>query len=85
MSSFDTEMSFAGDEEFAKLLVRQDDVDLETAALELARDVNPSLDFAATLTWFDQRAAELAAPVARANDEQDLLESLAGCLSGRHG
>ena len=57
MSSFDTEMSFAGDEEFAKLLVRQDDVDLETAALELARDVNPSLDFAATLTWFDQRAA----------------------------
>ena len=54
MSSFDTEMSFAGDEEFAKLLVRQDDVDLETAALELARDVNPSLDFTATLKWFDQ-------------------------------
>ena len=46
-------MSFAGDEEFAKLLVRQDDVDLEIAALELARDASPSLDFSATLTWFD--------------------------------
>ena len=85
MSSFDTEMSFAGDEEFAKLLVRQDDVDLEIAALELARDASPSLDFAATRTWFDQRAAELAAPIARASDEQDLLEALAGCLSGTHG
>ena len=85
MSSFDTEMSFVGDEEFAKLLVRQDDVDLETAALELARDVNPSLDFTATLKWFDQRAAELAAPVARAGNEHDLLEALAGCLSGSHG
>ena len=67
MSSFDTEMSFA------KLLVRQDDVDLEIAALELARDASPSLDFSATLKWFDQRAAELAAPIARASDEQDLL------------
>ena len=85
MSSFDTEMSFAGDEEFAKLLVRQDHVHLETAALELARDVIPSLDFTATLKWFDQRAAELAAPVARAGNEHDLLEALAGCLSGNHG
>jgi regulator of sirC expression with transglutaminase-like and TPR domain len=83
--SFDTESTFAADEEFAKLLVRQDDVDLEVAALELARDRCPSLDFGDTLKWFDARAQELAGPMARADNEQDMLESLAGCLSGSHG
>ena len=85
MPSFDAESIFAADEEFAKLLVRQDDVDLEVAALELARDRCPSLDFGDTLKWFDARAEELAGPMARAGDEQDMLESLAGCLSGSHG
>lgn len=85
VSSFDAESNFAADEEFAKLLIRQDDVNLEIAALELARDGHRSLDFTPTLGWFDDRAAELAGPIARAADEQDMLEALAGCLSGSHG
>ena len=85
MPSFDAEPSFAADEEFAKLLVRQDDVDLEIVALELARDRQRALDFTATLRWFDARAAELAGPMARAGDEQQTLEALAGGLSGSHG
>ena len=85
MSSFDAESNFAADEEFAKLRIRQDDVNLEIAALELARDGHRSLDFTPTLGWFDDRAAELAGPIARAADEQDMLEALAGCLSGGSG
>ena len=85
MSSFDAESNFAADEEFAKLLIRQDDVNLEVAALELVRDGHRSLDFSPTLGWFDDRATELAGPMARAADEQGMLEALAGCLSGSHG
>lgn len=85
MSPLNADAGFSRDREFPKLLVRQDDVDLAVAALELARDGNPDLDFAPTLGWLDDRAAELAGPVARAGDESDVLEALAGCLSGVHG
>ncbi len=81
----DADAGFARDREFPKLLIRQDNVDLTIAALELARDGNTDLDFADTLGWLDDRAAELAGPVARADNERDLLEALAGCLSGVHG
>jgi hypothetical protein len=36
---------FAADSEFLKLLGRRTDVDLVRAALELARDAEPALDF----------------------------------------
>jgi len=85
MRPLGVDADFSGDIEFAKLLVRQDDVDLATAALELARDTDPTLDFAATLRWLDQRAEELSGPVARAGDERSMLETLAGCLSDTHG
>lgn len=83
--SFDAEPSFSADREFAKLLVRQNDVELEIAALELARDACPLLDFSETIGWLDERACELAGPIARAANQHDMLESLAGCLSGSHG
>jgi hypothetical protein len=38
-------ISFERDHEFSKLLVRRTDVDLTTAALELARDACPEIDF----------------------------------------
>ena len=85
MPSFDAGSSFTADTEFTKLLGRQDDVDLDIAALELARDADPSVDFGDVLGWMDERASELASAMARANDEYDQLASLAGCLSGTHG
>jgi regulator of sirC expression with transglutaminase-like and TPR domain len=77
---------FARDREFVKLLGRRDDeVDLTVAALELARDAEPDLDFGPTLAWCDARAAELAGPLARANNDQKILDALTECLAVRHG
>ena len=77
---------FARDREFVKLLGRRDDeVDLTVAALELARDAEPDLDFAPTLDWCDARAGELAGPIARAGNDQKILEALTECLAVRHG
>jgi len=77
---------FEQDREFVKLLGRRDDeVDLTIAALELARDAQPDLDFEPVLTWCDARAAELAGPIARAAGDQKILEALTDCLAGQHG
>jgi regulator of sirC expression with transglutaminase-like and TPR domain len=76
---------FAADTEFLKLLTRQEDVHLAKAALELARDADPRLDFAPTLAWIDARAGKLSGPVARARSDEEVLSALAACLSGTHG
>jgi len=76
---------FARDTEFQKLLSRRDDVDLTTAALELARDAYPELDFQETHRWIDDRAGELTAPLARAVSELDALREIGRCISERHG
>lgn len=73
------------DSEFYKLLVRQPDVDLTVAALELARDANPHLEFQTTLEWIAQRAKEIAGPVALAKNEIDALKELGRCIADRHG
>ena len=85
MPPLGNDIDFSDDVEFAKLLLRSDDVDLAAAALELARDSDPLLNFSQTLGWLDRCAEELSGPVARATNERDLLEALAGCLSGTHG
>lgn len=77
---------FAADTEFTRLLGRQDDqVDLTTAALELARDAYPSLDFQPVYNWIGRCAGELQAPLAGAATDEHILEALAECLAGRHG
>jgi len=77
---------FSADDEFRKLLCRRDDeVDLSRAALELARDAQPGLEFEPTLTWIKARCGELSGPLARAASDQDLLQTLSGCLAGQHG
>jgi regulator of sirC expression with transglutaminase-like and TPR domain len=76
---------FERDREFQKLVARRKDVDLTLAALELARDAQPDLDFRPTLEWIDARARELAGPVARAKTERDALAELARGLAGQHG
>lgn len=76
---------YTADSEFRKLCARLTDIDLTLAALELARDAYPGLDFSTTLEWIDQRADELAGPVARAQTEIDVLQELASAIAGTHG
>ncbi len=76
---------FAADVEFCKFLGRQDDqVDLTAAALELARDAYPEIDFEAVFRWINDRAGELRGPVARAGSDEALLRELGACLAKRH-
>lgn len=77
---------FPADTEFLKLLGRQDDqVDLTTAALELARDAHPDLEFDPTFSWVDARAAELRGPMTRAGSDEAILGELSECLALHHG
>lgn len=76
---------FSADKEFVKFLTRGDDVDLTIAALELARDADPELDFAPTLAWIDARASELSGPLARARSDEEVLRCLSHCLGGTYG
>ena len=73
------------DSEFLKLMMRRTDVDLTLAALELARDASPGLDFAPTLNWIDARAAELSPAVAGAPSDSAALREISACLAERHG
>lgn len=73
------------DSEFVKLMTRSPDVDLTTAALELARDAYPELDFQQVHDWINDRGAELVHPINRATTEKLALQALGECLSGRHG
>jgi regulator of sirC expression with transglutaminase-like and TPR domain len=78
-------LEFPGDEEFARLLVRQPDVDVTLVALELARDAYPELDFQHTLAWLSRRGRELTDVALKAPNDRDLLRSIGRCLSGTHG
>lgn len=76
---------FATDLEFRKLQVRRLDINLTIAALEIARDANPRLDFGHTLEWINKRSRELSGPIARASSDRMVLKELSRCLSGQHG
>jgi regulator of sirC expression with transglutaminase-like and TPR domain len=77
---------FSADTEFLKLLSRQEDqVNLTTAALELARDAYPDLSFATVLSWIEDRAAELRGPMTRAGSDEAILGELSECLALHHG
>jgi regulator of sirC expression with transglutaminase-like and TPR domain len=77
--------SFVNDPEFQKLLGRRTDVDLLSAALELARDATPDLDEGPVRAWVEQRANELITPLARARTEEEAIREIGLCLSERHG
>lgn len=76
---------FERDTEFRKLLGRQSDVDLTTAALELARDADPKLEFAPVWDWIGARARELSGPLARAASDESLVGEFGRCLAEKHG
>lgn len=80
-----TDSRFTADAQFSKLLARRADIDLTLAALELARDHAPRLEFDATLAWIESRVHELQRDVAAARSSETALKLLADCLSTRHG
>ena len=73
------------DEEFAKLVARDSNIDLTIIALELARDAYPQLNFSPTLDWIEQRSQELAPKIGNAFTEREVLESLSHWLSETWG
>lgn len=79
------DFDYSQDTEFKKLLDWRTDVDLTVAALELARDAYPNLDFSVTQDWVAARADEVRGEVARAGDEREALELVAKHLSVTHG
>ena len=81
----DVDTDFSGDPEFCKLLARRQDVDLVQASLELARDVQPKLDFGHTLEWISKRADEVRSHIHRVRSDRDMLKELVRCLAGTHG
>lgn len=60
-------------------------MNLTIAALEIARDANPRLNFQHTLEWILNRGDELRGPTARAKSDRAILKEIARCLSGQHG
>lgn len=81
----DIDTDFSGDPEFCKLLARREDVDLIGAALELARDAQPKLDFEHTLGWIAKRSVEVRNHIHRMRGDREMLKELVRCLAGTHG
>lgn len=72
---------FEKDEQFMRLVRRESDVDLVVAALEIARDGQPGLNFESTLTKIRQAVADLTRPIAMAGDEVSELHILVEYLT----
>lgn len=79
------DLDFSRDPEFCKLLARRQEIDLTRAALELARDAQPNLDFDHTLSWIRKRAEELRSHILRVRSDREMLRELVRCLAGTHG
>ena len=79
-----TEFDFSQDTEFRRLLSRNVSVDLTRAALELARDAYPDLNFQPTLDWIAARADQLRPKVLRASSDFEALDLIAKSLSVDH-
>ncbi|WP_166831339.1 SirB1 family protein [Thalassoroseus pseudoceratinae] len=78
-----SEPDYRHDTEFSKLLARRADVDLTIAALEVARDAYPEMQFDETLRWFDLRANYLREKFAASVFEREALEALCEELGRR--
>ena len=76
---------FPGDVEFAKLVGFQSDIDVTRAALELARDSQPILDFGPTLSAIHEIADSLRPQVTRIRGDVDALHAVCTALSERYG
>ncbi len=72
---------FEKDEQFIRLVRREDDIDLVVAALEIARDAQPNLDFEPTLQKIRTAVGELTRPIAMAGDDRSELKLLVEYLT----
>ncbi len=79
------EFDFSHDSEFNKLLAWRTDIDLIRAALELARDSYPQLDFSVVTKWIQDRVDELRPIVNRTVSERESLEMVAKHIAYEHG
>jgi regulator of sirC expression with transglutaminase-like and TPR domain len=79
------DFDFSRDTQFLKLLGRRSDVDLTDAALELARDAHPNLDFDTVRYWVSARADEIRPLAVRAASERESLELLAQVIADEYG
>ena len=73
--------SFQDDAQFLRLVRREADIDLVVAALEIARDEQPGLDFAATLETICSSVASLTRSVAMAGNDINELNLLINHLT----
>jgi regulator of sirC expression with transglutaminase-like and TPR domain len=73
---------FEKDEQFLRLVRREPDANLFVAALEIARDGQPDLDFQKPLQQLKQAVAELTRPIALAGDDENELRLLIEYLTG---
>lgn len=80
-----SDFDFSRDVQFQKLLARRNDVDLTEAALELARDAHPNLEFEPVRYWISARADELRPLTVRASSERESLELLAQAIADEQG
>ncbi|MCA8985849.1 MAG: transglutaminase-like domain-containing protein [Planctomycetaceae bacterium] len=85
MNLSDIREQFREDVEFLKLCDRRNEVDLSLAALELARDYYPELDFDYTLQWIDERADEIRQKIFTSRAPSGQAELLAELLGRKHG
>jgi len=76
---------FTCDTEFVKLLTRRNDVDLTIAALELARDAYPDLDFQETVSWIEEKSREFSGRITRQKNELGMLQELGRFLAEEQG
>ncbi len=68
--------TFEHDQQFMRLVRRETDVDLITAALEIARDGQANLDFAPTRLRLQRSIARLTHPVTQAGSDLEELKML---------
>ena len=69
---------FENDVQFMRLVRREPDVDLVTAALEIARDGQQDLPFEPTKSRLQKSIARLTHPVTQAGSDVEELKLLSG-------
>lgn len=80
--------NFSRDEQFLRLVRRETDVDLVTAALEIARDRQPDLQFGPVRDLLQRAVSRLTHPVTQAGSDLEELKLLVRYMTeelGLHG
>jgi regulator of sirC expression with transglutaminase-like and TPR domain len=80
--------NFSRDEQFLRLVRRETDVDLVTAALEIARDRQPDLSFGPVRDLLQRAVSRLTHPVTQAGSDLEELKLLVRYMTeelGLHG